>query len=101
VVNYEVTIKISSDAQLLKPDMTANVTVRTAQHSALVLPSEAVQQDGEQNCVYVSGPNGPQRRLVIVGTRYQSGIEIKKGVTAGDNVLIAVAGSSIVRGKNQ
>jgi HlyD family secretion protein len=33
VVNYEVTINIQKDAQLLKPDMTANVSVRTAQLS--------------------------------------------------------------------
>src|SRR6266853_6698092 len=43
VVNYEVTIDIRKDAQLLKPDMTANVSVRTAQHNALLLPATTVQ----------------------------------------------------------
>jgi len=34
VVNYEVTINISQNAQLLKPDMTANVSIQTAQHKS-------------------------------------------------------------------
>src|SRR5581483_8871508 len=41
VVNYEVTIAIRKDAGLLKPDMTANVSIQTAQHMALLLPAAA------------------------------------------------------------
>ena len=38
VVNYEVTIEIVRDAELLKPDMTANVTVRTARRESQEKP---------------------------------------------------------------
>lgn len=88
VVNYEVTIAIANDMQLLKPDMTANVTIQTAQYLALMLPSSALQHDGEQSFVYVSGRNGPQRRQVMVGGKVGSQIEIKKGLRDSDEVLM-------------
>lgn len=88
VVNYEVTINIRKDAQLLKPDMTANVSIQTAQHEALLVPSKAVQHDGEQFFVYVSAGNGPQRKPVVTGTKEGESIEIKKGLSLGDEILL-------------
>ena len=94
VVNYEVTITIRKDAQLLKPDMTANVSVRTAQHRALLLPAPAVQRDSEQSFVYVPGRNGPDRKPVVAGSKEAGMIEIKTGISQGDEVLLLPAGST-------
>jgi len=94
VVNYEVTITIRKDAQLLKPDMTANVSVRTAQHRALLLPAPAVQRDAEQSFVYVPGRNGPDRKPVVAGSKEAGMIEIKTGISQGDEVLLLPAGST-------
>jgi HlyD family secretion protein len=80
VVNYEVAITINRDELLLKPDMTANVTIRTAQHAVLMLPPEAVRRDGEQSFVYLAGKGGPEQRPVVVGAKQYAGIEIRKGV---------------------
>jgi RND family efflux transporter MFP subunit len=88
VVNYEVTISISKDAQLLKPDMTANVAIQTAQHEALLLPVAAVQHEGDQSFVYIPGKGGPEKKPVIVGNKDRGMIEIKKGVSPADNVLL-------------
>ena len=88
VVNYEVTIDIKKNARLLKPDMTANVSIETAQHEVLLLPSKAVQHDGEQTFVYISTPGGPQRRQVVIGAQNGESVEIKKGVSRGDDVLL-------------
>lgn len=88
VVNYEVTIAIRKDEELLKPDMTANVSVQTAQHSALVVPSAAVQHDGEQAFVYLSGGASPERRPVVTGNKENGFVEIKKGITETDAVLL-------------
>jgi RND family efflux transporter MFP subunit len=97
VVNYEVTIHIRKDAQLLKPDMTANVSVQTAQHEALLLPAAAVQRDGEQSFVYVPGKSGPSRKPVVTGTRESGMVEIKRGISAGDEVLLVPASGSATR----
>lgn len=88
VVNYEVTIHIRKDAKLLKPDMTANVSIQTAQHVALVLPPAAIQRDGEQTFVYLAGKAQPERRLVVTGGNEGGVVEIKKGVSETDGVLL-------------
>jgi HlyD family secretion protein len=92
VVNYEVTINIRKDAQLLKPDMTANVAVQTAQHEALLVPAAAVQRDGEQSFVYVPGKRGPDRKPVLVGSKEKGMVEVKRGISAGDEVLLIPGG---------
>jgi HlyD family secretion protein len=91
VVNYEVTMRIHRDAALLKPDMTANVSIRTAQHEALVLPAAAVQQDGEEKFVLVAGKTGPERKAVVVGNSETGMVEIKRGISVGDEVLMSSA----------
>lgn len=91
VVNYEVTINIRKGARLLKPDMTANVSVQTAQHEALLVPAAAVHRDGDQSFVYVPGKRGPDRKPVLVGTKEKGMVEIKRGISAGDEVLLTPA----------
>lgn len=94
VVNYEVTINIGKDANLLKPDMTANVSIETARHQALLIPAKAVQHDGEQTFVYLSVGNARQRRLVVTGAKDGESIEIKKGISLGDEILVLPAGAN-------
>jgi RND family efflux transporter MFP subunit len=88
VVNYEVTIHIDKDASLLKPDMTANVAIQTAQHDALLLPAAAVQHEGDQTFVYIPGKGGPEKIPVIVGNKDKGMTEIKKGISPAENVLL-------------
>jgi RND family efflux transporter MFP subunit len=98
VVNYEVTITIQKDAQLLKPDMTANVSVQSARREALLVPLVAVHRDGDQSFVYVPGTSGPGRKPVVVGTNEGGMVEIKRGISAVDEVLLLSAnGSSATR----
>jgi len=88
VVNYEVTIAIRDDTAALKPDMTANVSIQTAQHDALLLPAGAVRREGDQTFVYVAAKNGRERKAVAVGTKENGMIEIKKGIGPDDAVLL-------------
>ena len=88
VVNYEVTIDIKKDAHLLKPDMTADVSIETAHHEAMLLPSKAVQHDGEQTFVTISTRNGPQRKPVVTGAKQGESVEIKTGIWLGDEILL-------------
>jgi HlyD family secretion protein len=92
VVNFEVMIDIESPVDALKPDMTANVSIRTAEREALVLPSEAVQRDGFEQYVHIEQNDALVRRTVSVGTREAGFTEIRQGLDAGDTVVI-VAGT--------
>lgn len=88
VVNYEVMVDIVSPAEVLKPDMTANVSVRTAQREALVLPNEAIQRDGFERFVQVERNGELSRRSVSVGTRELGVTEIRQGLSEHERVLL-------------
>jgi RND family efflux transporter MFP subunit len=94
VVNYEVAIRIAKNDSLLKPDMTANVSIETTQHAALVLPSATIQRDGEQTFVYLAGKTPPDRRTVVTGSKEGSMIEIKRGLTEEEDVLLPSNGKT-------
>ncbi len=88
VVNFEVMIRIESPAELLKPDMTANVSIRTAEREALVIPNAAVQRDGSDRYVWVAEGDELTRKTVTVGTKDASFTEIRQGLGPKDKVLI-------------
>lgn len=89
VVNFEVMIRIDSPADILKPDMTANVSIRTAEREALVVPNAVIQRDGSDRYVYLEKDGKLTRRAVTVGTRDASFTEIRTGLGPGDRVLVA------------
>lgn len=88
VVNYEVPVAVRKGEELLKPDMTANVSIQTDQHEALVLPSSAIQRDGQQTFVFLAGKSPPDRRPVVTGNREGSAVEIKRGISEADKILL-------------
>jgi HlyD family secretion protein len=88
VVNYEVLIDIDSPADVLKPDMTANISIRTAERQALVVPNAAIQREGDAQFVFVDEHNSIVKRPVTVGARDGATIEVKKGLAAGERVQI-------------
>ncbi len=88
VVNYEVMIGIDGPAERLKPDMTANVTIETAQREALVVPNEAILRDDGARYVMVDSDGKPERRDVNVGAREGGFTEVRRGLAADDRVRI-------------
>lgn len=95
VVNFEVMISIDQSGDgdrtgLLRPDMTANVSLRTAEREALVVPSEAIQRDGAERFVFVRDDGGLTRRTVTVGTRAAGVTEIRDGLKPTESVLLGL-----------
>ena len=86
VVNYEVMIGMDSPASALKPDMTANISIRTAERQTLVIPAAAIQRDGDERFVFVDDHGVVAKRAISTGTRDGSVVEVKKGLAAGDRV---------------
>jgi RND family efflux transporter MFP subunit len=97
VVNYEVTVNVDSPPDVLKPDMTANISIRTGQRQALVVPNRAVQREGDDRFVYVDESGRLARRTVLVGVREAGVTEIKKGLTAADRIVTSSVTSSTPR----
>ena len=94
VVNFEVMIAIDSPVDLLKPDMTANVSIRTAEREALVLPSRAVHRDGFEQFVFVEQNGDIVRRNVSVGSREAGSVEIRQGLGINDKVALVTRNPS-------
>ncbi len=89
VVNFEVMIDIESDVAGLKPDMTANVSIRTAEREAVVLTTGAILRDGFARYVFIEKDDGElARRSVTTGTRDTGFTEIRQGIAPGDRVAI-------------
>lgn len=88
VVNFEVMIDITSSVDVLKPDMTANVAIRTAERQALVVPSRALQRDGFEQFVYIEKNGELVRRPVVAGTREGGYTEVRQGLSVGEQVAI-------------
>lgn len=93
VVNYEVGISIREGIALLKPDMTANVNIQTAQRDALLIPKQAVENSGDRHFVYLAPEDSSQNQVpdrveVTLGQGEGSLIEVKKGLTRGSRILV-------------
>jgi RND family efflux transporter MFP subunit len=95
VVNYEVAISIERDVALLRPDMTANINIRTSEHRALSIPSKCVHREGGQSFLYVQGPGGTAvKRVVSVAGRAGDDTEITRGLSATEKVELETGESS-------
>lgn len=87
VVNYQVVVAIRGGLQFLKPDMTANISIQTAKHRALVIPSVAIHREGDQSFVYVLRDEKQEKQNVSVGARDATVTEIINGLNMNDRVF--------------
>jgi multidrug efflux pump subunit AcrA (membrane-fusion protein) len=95
VVYYDTVIALDSSEGLLRPDMTASVTIFVGQRSGvLAVPNQAVRREGGQSYVYVAGNTGEERRQVRTGWRDGGFTEITEGLVEGERVL---TGQSSIR----
>jgi macrolide-specific efflux system membrane fusion protein len=89
VVEYDTVITVSNTDMLLKPDMTANVTIFAEKHpGVLSVPNKAVRREGGQKVVYVMEGGKPVAVPVKTGVRDTEYTEILSGVDEGQTVLV-------------
>lgn len=102
VVTFEVKIEVTGpNKDLLKPTMTANVEIITAQRkNALLVPSDAItQENGQSQVLVVQGDRPPQARTVRTGLSNGHQTEIVDGLRAGEQVVIQAAQQASSRWK--
>jgi macrolide-specific efflux system membrane fusion protein len=88
VVNYTVDIDLGSLDSKLRPNMTATADIVTQTASnVLAVPSAAVKTNGSDKYVLVLDPSGRSRQQVVtMGASDDTYVEVKSGVTEGQNV---------------
>ncbi len=91
VKEYETVVKIDdfpADAGIL-PGMTGEVKIFVNQlANVLVTPVQAVTEKEGQHYCYVIGPDGAERRAVIVGENNEKFVEIKSGLNEDEKVAL-------------
>jgi len=92
VVNYDVVIDITSSYDgLLKPDMTASVTIMLeARPNVLAVPVEAVKRERGKTLLYILTDGRAEPREVKTGWKDGPWIEIAGGVEEGETALLSV-----------
>ena len=98
-VAFPVTARLLNGDERIRSGMVAEVTVRFARERGegppkLMVPSFAVAEDAAGRFVYVAEPTEgdlarTERREVEIGDLTTEGLEIEKGLEAGDQVVIA------------
>ena len=90
VVNYDVVVDILDEHDgVLRPEMTASVTVLLEQKSdVLAIPAKAVKRQQGKNVVYLSRNGQPQMREITVGWKDGQWIEVLGGLEEGQTILL-------------
>jgi Cu(I)/Ag(I) efflux system membrane fusion protein len=83
-------IEVANPVGKLKPGMYATVTLGGRGRTALLVPAEAVIRTGERSVVILAAGDGRFRAIdVEVGMESGADAEIRKGLKAGDRVVVS------------
>jgi HlyD family secretion protein len=90
VVNYDVVVSITTPYEgLLRPEMTANVTITLeARKGVLAVPTRSVKRERGRSLLYVLVEGRPVPRQVKLGWREGQWIEVLDGVDEGQTILL-------------
>ncbi len=85
-------IEVGNESGELRPEMAANVVLKTAGASALVVPDTAVVRTGERTLVFVEEKAGQLvPRDVRLGPRAGENVAVLSGVAEGERVVASAA----------
>lgn len=90
---YDATVRIdteSAPADILKPGLTAQVQILVdRQQDCLQVPVQSVVNVGGQNFVFVATPAGVEHRMIDVGMKSDTAVEVVSGVGEAESVLLS------------
>jgi RND family efflux transporter MFP subunit len=95
VVTYETTVAMTDGAGLMRPDMTADVTLILGRTPGVLrIPTESIHREVRRSVVYVlhrekQAKERVEERTVVTGVRDNTHIEIRSGLKEGDEVILA------------
>ncbi len=95
VTNYPVVIRLDTEAPEILPNMatTANIILET-KDNVLLVPSSAIQRQGDQNVVRLMKGKKEQTVTVETGLTSDTQTEILSGLSEGDEVVVSTLTSS-------
>jgi macrolide-specific efflux system membrane fusion protein len=95
VVQYGVTLTLTQPPAGLRPGQSASVEITVSSaNNVLAVPAAAVQTVNGQSSVQVMENGAETRKTVEVGVRGDQYVEIKSGLTAGEEVVLPQVSTS-------
>lgn len=92
VVNYKIKISFATNDPRVKPGMTVNATITTAQKdNVIAVPTSAIKTRGEESTIQIpsaSDPTVPQSIKVATGLATDDAVEIVSGLEAGARYVV-------------
>ncbi len=86
---YKTIVTIDEEVTQLKPGMTAVVEIKVAQlKNVISVPVQAIVQREDSSSVYVRGPDGIQKKKVVLGKTNDKFVEIRDGLQEGETVIL-------------
>ena len=86
----KVRIEADNPSMALKPDMFVDVDFTISMPARMTVPTEAVLDTGLKKTVFVDRGNGYlEPRQVEIGERIGGSVEITKGLTPGERIVIS------------
>jgi Cu(I)/Ag(I) efflux system membrane fusion protein len=86
----KVRVEVDNQDGALKPDMFADVQLRSDMGAGLVVPDGAIIDTGDRKLVFLDRPDGAiEPREVEVGVRIPEGYQVLRGLAQGDRVVTA------------
>jgi membrane fusion protein, copper/silver efflux system len=86
----KVRVEVDNADGQLKPEMFADVALRTALGEGLVVPESALLKTGERTLAFVDhGNGGLEPREVRVGAKVAEGVQVLAGLAEGERVVTA------------
>ncbi len=89
VIYYEASIGLERNDPRIKPGMTTDLDILSAEkNDALTVSPEAVQYEDDQPFVFVLENNEKIRKDITIGLEGDDAIEISSGISEGDRVIL-------------
>src|SRR5205807_2177741 len=84
---------LNPDLHIIKPEMSTKVSFLAAASStseapAVLVPKKAIVGEGEGTSVWIVRDGHAARTPIITGRELQSGVEVKRGLSGGETVII-------------
>jgi Cu(I)/Ag(I) efflux system membrane fusion protein len=96
----KVRLTMENPGRMLKPEMYANIEISASSGSRLAIPAEAVLDTGVRQIVYVEKKPGVyEMRMVKLGVRGESYVEVLSGIKKGERVV--TSGNFLIDSESQ
>ena len=84
----KVRVEVDNEGQDLKPEMFADVVLRSSLGKGLVVPESAIVNAGDRQLVFVDRADGQlEPREVHAAGKVEGGMQVRHGLTEGDRVV--------------